>query len=889
MSFFRILPALFLSAAIFMPAMRAVDLPAETAPLVSAAETPALPGGELRSFVAARRALELGFPSVAAELYTQLLGSLQTVGAERDVLVLELVTARLDEGRTDDADQAMQLHSGARTAAYQLRAGLIAMRRKRIDVAKTTVAAIKVEDLSAGDRGWWYFLQGQVADAAADFTKAREAYQRAADVAVSDLQRAHFALARERARLNLGDTSEAQLTSLRQGVERYQGKSVGYAYARQYAALLSARGRTDEAVQFLIDQLQILPSGERAARDDFRLLLGLTAGPQRAEGRNALEGLLTSAEDPALQRVALQLLATNVADTGFFAKLNALINASPAHPILADMLLVRAQLSLAEKRVPVVEKSGGQDSVTMTNQAQAELDAKTLLTRFPASELKPAALGVLADLSWELKRYRTAADYASQARAQPGSAGEVRAALGVMMAEAYFQAGDFKAADEAYAVALEEAPAGVSTGLLISQRVLAKIRDGQLDGAAKLLDGFAGDARLDTIQRWQSEWSLAQALQIAERGGEAYARVNLLMAGGAIGSNSLPAPLRARVAWLQAKLSLEAGEPRRTLELADALPASLNGLDAPLRGEVEASVRLLRAKAFFALGQATEALNVLNALRTDFPQADAAVYSYIDEADYYAAAGRFVDAQAQLIALADTFKQHAYAPYALYRAALTVEQRGQDQYYEEAYRILERIVTTKAYEQSPVLFYAYLKQGDLARRLNDFPRASVIYEFLVNNHAQHRDVVSAELALAACHRAQITASDVSHFESALTILERLQDLPSAPVDLRTEAGFQLGDLLATSGKSPDFRRAEGVWWTMVTTFLLDDAQAAKLGPKGRYWLARALLRLGDSRRDRGDLESARNAYELVLTKNLPFAKLAREAFARAGGKLPSRS
>ena len=120
-------------------------------------------------------------------------------------------------------------------------------------------------------------------------------------------------------------------------------------------------------------------------------------------------------------------------------------------------------------------------------------------------------------------------------------------------------------------------------------------------------------------------------------------------------------------------------------------------------------------------------------------------------------------------------------------------------------------------------------------------------------------------------------------ESALTILERLQDLPGATVDLRVEAGFQLGDLLATNGRPPEFTRAEAVWWTLVTTYLLDDTQAGKLGPKGRYWLARALLRLGDLRRERGDLEEARNAYDLVLRKNLPFAKLAREMLVRAGG------
>ncbi|HEY8931685.1 MAG TPA: tetratricopeptide repeat protein [Rariglobus sp.] len=881
----RTLLALSLTFAVSIPAARAVDAPEDVAPLVSAGESPALPGGELRSFVAARRALELGFPSVAAGLYTQLLGSLHTTGAERNVLVLELVTARLDEGRADEAERALQAYTGAPTPAYRVRAGLIAVRRKRIDAAKSELAASRPEDLSAGDRAWWYFLQGEVADATGDFSKARDAYERAGEQAVSDMQRAQFVLARERARLSLGEATESQLNGLRQNAEKYQGKTVGYAYARQYAAVLAARGRTAEAVDFLSKQLQSLPSGERAARDDFRLLMGLTAGAQRAEGRNALEGLLTSADDATLRRVALQLLARDAADPAFYAKLNGLIEDSPPSPILADLLLVRAQLGLAEKRVLVLDKAGAQDVLVVTaNQSQAELDAKALLAKFPGSELKPAALGLLADLAWARLSYRTAADYAAQARAEL-RAGDIRASLGVLVAEAYFRAKEYASADEAYAAALNEVPAGVSPGLLIAQRVVSEILAERIDEAAKLLDGYATDGRLDIVQRWQAEWTLARALQGAGRDAEAYARINRILAGSGGAEGTLAPALRARMAWLQARLSLEADTPRKTLELADALPALMTGLDADLRAEVEAGTRLLQAKARFRLGEPEEALKTLASLRVDFPKADAAVYSYIDEADYYAGKGLFVDAQKRLIDLADKFKQHSYAPYALYRAALNVEQRGQDDYYEEAYRILERLVHD--YPTSDLVFYARLKQGDLARRLNDFPRARLTYEFLINTYspAQYPGVLSAELALAACHRAQITPNDVSHYESALTILERLQDLPIASVDLRLEAGFQLGDLLVTNGKTPEnLTRAESVWWTLVTTYLLDDAQAAKLGPKGRYWLARTLLRFGDLRRERGNLEEARNAYELVLRKDLPFAKLANDLFTRAGGK-----
>ncbi len=867
-----------------VPVARAAEPQAEAAPFVSAADAPVAPGEGLRMFVAARRAMEFGFPGIAAGLYGRLLEASQPVGEDRNALVLDLVSALLDDGRTPEAAQALQRYFGLPNAAYHVRAGLIAVRNRKPDAARAEILSVRTDDLAPGDRGWFYFLQGQVADAAGDFSKARDAYQQASAAAVSGFQRAHFVLAREKARLNLGDVTEAQVTALRQNADRYQGRNVGYAYARQYAVGLAALGRTDEAVNYLNVQLGSLPAGERVAGDDFRLLLGLVDGARNPAGRKALEELLASAADPDLQRVALLLLARSAAEGGslfgFLATLEKLSALTPPHPILEDILLARAQLALAGK------------SQDQQHYVLAESAAKELLAKFPGSPLKPAALGVLASSAWEQLRYRTAADHAMQAKALL-PAGGLRASLGVLVAEAYFRAGDFRSAADAYAEALKDIPEGVPPGLLMAQRARSEIEGKRFDEAQVLLDSFQADARFDIVNRWQSEWTLARELQVADRTADALARVNRLMSSNGPAANVLAPDLRVRLAWLQARLALDAGMPEKTLEFAKDLTAKLDGLDAKLHGEVEASTRLLQAKANFQLDRPEAALALLESLRKDFAKTDAAVYSYIDEADYYAGKNNFVDAQARLIKLADMLKQpdmladkskqQDYATYALYRAALYVERRGEDKYYKEAYTILEGI--NKDYPQSSRVFSSRLKQGDLLRRLNQFGPAQQVYEFLANNYAQYPgQVLFAEMALAACHRAQVGPSDVSHFESAVTIYERIQELPIASVDMRVEASFQLGDLYATRGKSDDLVRARDVWWTLATTFLLDDAQAAQLGVQGRYWTARALLRLGDLYAQQQKLEEARNAYELILRKNLPFAKLARESFIRVGGK-----
>jgi hypothetical protein len=78
---------------------------------------------------------------------------------------------------------------------------------------------------------------------------------------------------------------------------------------------------------------------------------------------------------------------------------------------------------------------------------EAERDVERMLELFPGSRLKPQALGIRVRSAWDTLRYRRAADYATQARGALGvSSGQLGADLGVVVAEAYFRAGDFRLA-----------------------------------------------------------------------------------------------------------------------------------------------------------------------------------------------------------------------------------------------------------------------------------------------------------------------------------------------------------------------------------------------------------------------------------------------------------
>jgi len=601
---------------------------------------------------------------------------------------------------------------------------------------------------------------------------------------------------------------------------------------------------------------------EREAADQLNLMLGLIAGEQSVAGRQAFKQLLRAGQKPETQRLALQLLARGAKTTAerelLRRELGELIGAPVQHAIIEELLLVRAETALADKAY-----------------AAAEDDARTLLERYPGSPQKAAALGVRLVVAWDLKRYRSAADVIAQLRAvlAPGSD---RAELGVLLAEAFFLAEDYKNAADAYDAALREAPQVVPAGVLIFQRVLSSIRADQLEAAAKQLDESAANPAFDALNRWQAEWNLVQAMQVSGQAPAAYARVNRLLADGAPG---VPEELRIRLIWLRAKLSFDNGQPDLTQQQADELLralASAGQLDVALRTNVTSMAQLLKAQALLALNRDKEGFALLEKLRTDYRATDAAQYSYLVQAGHLSQTGDLATAQTILISFVDNpdYARSEYAPLALYEAALNLERQGLDSKLREAHNLLYRLI--RDYPADGLVFYALLKQGDLQRKLNDFPTARQIYEDLVNNHGQHPDILLAQLALADTLFAQ-GANSVTNYESATALFERLRDLPSAPVDLRVEAGFKWGYALA---KRAQPAKAQTVFWSVVDSFLLDANQAAALGAKGRYWVARALLELGQIHEDAGRLDEAQRAYQLIVEHQLSGTVQAQAKLAR---------
>ncbi|HUG11810.1 MAG TPA: hypothetical protein VMM36_12385 [Opitutaceae bacterium] len=821
------------------------------------------PGGAIRALEAGEQALELGFTSAARLEFEWVLARPDLNADARHRAAVGLASTEIGAGRAEAAEAALDRGANRDDPVTRLRRAMIALQRNSTDLAAAELATIREEDMPVAEVAWFFTAHAMVGEAQGDFDWSQELYGRAMARAVSEPVRARILLAQERAKLVAGQATEALATQLRRQVDDFQGRKIGYDFAAQYAVVLDQLDRRGEAVSHLEQQLQALPGTERDAGDRFRLLLALIAGPSSGTGQNALRQLLAGGNQTVMQRIALQLLAGLQDPAGrelFRTELDTRIAEQPPSRILDELLIYRARFALSRQEY-----------------GRAEEDARTLIAHFPASQMRVPALNVLVATAWELRRYRTAADTIVQLRSEIRDP-VPRAGLAVLLAEAYFRAGDYLAAAAAYGQALDEQPVNILRGLLMFQQGLSLIRAGDLDQAQRMLDARADDPGLDVVNRWQSEWNLAKSMQVAGRTTDAFARLNRLLAVGQT-PVGLPGDLRLRMEWLRARLSLDAGMPSETLQYADALLAMLagdEGRGAPeeLRRELAGTTQLLKAQALLALGRIDQGVELLTELRRDYMGTDPAIYSFIIQAGYLSAQGQTVEAQRLLIELADEHKDSDYAPFALYEAAAQAEKRGLDAHLREAFELLERII--KSFPTNELVFYARLKQGDLLRKLNQLGPAQQTYEFLLYNYQDHRDAALVEIALADTLFAQ-SATDAARLESALARYERLFDLPSAPTDLRLEAGFKHGIALASRGNEVAARR---ILWLPVARFLLDDAGRAGLGSRGRYWLARCLLEYGRLCEQASETDEAREAYQLILRYGLGADNLARARLAR---------
>ncbi len=866
MLFFRpypIRPLLSLLAALvgISAYAQTADFPSE-APLLSVAESTgdSLLSWRLRREIAAIDAMREGLPHLADQLAKQVLAMAEIPAESRESMLLVRLESLLILGQPAEALELLNRNNSLRTPLAQALQAIALFQTGRSEEAKPLLRRLQRQDLPPRVQPLLHLLEGffQLRD---NDNRAVESFAQARQSAVDEKQRTLIDLFIRRAQLLEGKTALSDIPDLRRAMRDFSGQRAGFEAARLLAVSLHQAGKTEEALTVLRSQLQMPGILEADLLSHFYLLIGLLAGEQSSEGREALQNLLRQSSDRQLLQNALALLVIGLADPPGQERLQRflsnLIERNPTHPIMDELLAIRARLFL---------QAG--DFVS------AEADARALLDRFPASRLRRQTLWLLAQIAWQRNppQYRTAVDTLNRLREETDEPRE-RYEITLLMADCSFLNGDYAGAAVAYGMVQQEAPAE-DFGKIILQRTLAELRAGHLELIEPILQEARLRPELQPVELWKAEWNYLIALKAGGRGAQALQHLRRLLA-------DLPPnradPLRLRLLWLEGRLAVDSQQAEGVPEKMDALLQILQspeaaGLDPLLLSQIANRARLLKGEALMQSAQPEAALAIFEQIRILAPQSESAVLTYLLEARHFAGVGRFVDAQQRLIALADTRPDARQAPVALWEAALLAEQRGVNSTYLEAIGLLERLATK--YSQHPLVFYARMKQGDISRKLNDFPAALVVYEAVIRQFAQHPDRPNAELSRADCYFALSNQNPV-RLEDALASYERLFDWDGISADVRAEAGFKWG--YVTEKINP--ARAREIYWMAADLLLPLVENPVSHGVNrlttGRYWLARSLLQMAELSEKEKIFSEARRAYEILVTRQLPGADLAK--------------
>ena len=806
-------------------------------------------------------AIQDGFIGVAKTLVDRLLEDPPEEEAAHQKLLRYRLQIALIRGDMETASRAMATLRERGSAPDPLNEALYLFFSGDPEAAATRLADLDPTTLPVDRLAWVRFLQALILTRQGATEEANSLFLEAENLAPTDLLQDHFEIIRVREEIAAGNYDEASISALRESVRSMRGERAGFEAARLLALALNRMGDQAGAIEVLNTHLAMPGLREFNLRSDLLLIMGIISGPESPRGRLALRQIMSDQAKANQQSVALTLLAqsstTQAEREALLTDINNWLQQEPPHP-LTDRLL-------AYKAYFLVSKGNFQD---------AEESARRLMQAYPSSDYVAASLWMLAYSSWNQTppRYRTAADYLNQLRQRLRDSREAVEA-GILIADCYFLNGDFASAADAYGAILREVPARMA-GDVFFQRILSELNADRPSSAAELIDSARDDPRIAADSLWRAEWNLLDYLRREERVDLAYERIRTVLTAARSGLPLTPS-LALRFRWLEARLTLEAGPPAEAVALANTLLDDLEAgvyAELPLGQveEMESHLLLLKGEAQIASGQKTQGLATFSRLREKFPQGGPTILSYLVESRSESGQDNLVSAQQSLVALVDRFPGSEYAPIALWEAALNAEQRGLNVHLQEAIGILERLVTE--YPGDELVYYARLKQGDLARRLNDFPTALLLYERLLNQYPQHPERYRAELSRADCLMA-LGSEDPSRFDLAAVIYERNCLLPTAPLPIRLEAGFKWAHSLRQQGDPDGW---EAVFWLLYERFVKDPdiVQAIVHDQAGRYWLSRILFELGALQAAKGEIALSRQVYETILNMNLPGSALA---------------
>ena len=818
----------------------------------------------------ANTALGMGLTSLAERLFGEVILEIKPNDSRLDDLLLKQITSLLALDKLEAARQLIPTEEKLPNKAnWQLRAAMIALASKQLDVVSSILNKLNPELLPVSEKSWYHYVNGNWLCDSGNYSDGLLQLEKAVEYAVNGSQRLEMEMTVYQRRIFAGVVDEKLLADLKTKTETFKGQQSGFRFAREYAVALYKANKKSEALLVVESQLKMLEVG--TDRDGFLLLLGMFSEPSSGRGVLALQELITRGTDRDLQSLGLYLLVQVWSDGDnknaekqlpFLANL---LTELPQHPLRADLLILLSQLAF----------DNGQHDLAREN-------AEAFIAAYPQSEQMPGVLRLLAGVSilGNPPQYRTAATYLSRLR-DLASSEETRFALGVQLADSLFLAGDFPSAASLYESSYDAVQDQAGGEILGYQWVISLIEAGELDKAQSVINKINEDNEEFGEHRWRAEWNLLTNMQRNGSAQEAFARVRDILKDHA---SSLPLNLTLRFRWLEVFLSMRVQESVEVLALADNLLALLESQDPEMESklqlpELKASTLLLKIQALLREGKYDTAKPLIDDLRVNpkFSGSKPAQRSYLLEASYHYEADDLVKAQQLSVMLADKYPENPLAPIALMQAAQFAEKRGSEVFFQESLKLLERLANQ--YPTNDLYYFAKLRQGHLFRKLNQFGNAQQIYSNLINQHPDHPMVHLALLANADCHLARI-GEDSGSIDLAINLLERLFLQPDLPSGVVVEAGYKLAFAHKKAGR---LKQAQEVLGGVLDQFLLNpSSQKRVLSGAARYWMSRSVLELGALLEEAKTSDEARIVYGLIEENNLPGRSLANARIEQLG-------
>lgn len=893
----------------------ASSLCAETEPLtpdLNPLAANATPSAQSRTeTILAGNALQSGLTELALSFTDDILTAAS--GNQRDPALLIRASALIDSGNFSEAEKTLNEVRGE-SAAKTLRRAWIKIGMSDFWSAGEIIKTIPAEELLPGDAVWFELAQGILAkqSGSADDATVEKIFEDVIKKGINPALRAQFEYIRTWANATfVPELSDEELNALREHAVRAKGTREGAHLAKLLALAINRKAHGSDAATMHAEARKVLADAGNVPPDlrpEFDFLDGiLQDSVASVAARRAFMRVIRQRPDYKLQEAAIaglyrhvqKLIENNNRNAAIVAagEINDFFEESQigaGTPAEAVGATGNAQKLAADPKMLDLELFlRARISKLVGDNLRVEKLAGELLEKCPTSSLVPDALRLLTIEAISRREYRRAVPYLEKLRDCETVESE-KAKISIILADCHFLSGDYDLAIDVYSRTELAAYAGV----IFSQRVLCEIRSGRFEAAEDLIEDRKNAENPGFDRNWiyRAECNLIERLRKTGNLDEAAVQCSRFL-----DQKNVPATYRLRVLWTQAQLSIEQNIPEIAVGAADEISQILEAktesetfrLPKPLN-TLKSDAMLLKARALLRGGELPAARSQLDALRTTFPESNAAVISYLDEGRALAERSLQFEALNCFERLIEHCERNPkfsnYAPVAYSEAAQQEVSLGRTREAVDRLGLL-----LKKHGNDRLKETIRMRQADLFRLLNDFESALAIYDQLYSFYNQaekvpdHVNLERIAIARADCLLAiasGIRKSDdpatratlQEAMRKAIAGYEHICTTSGSSVEICAEAGNKWGYATAEfirllenpseSTKQQINLDARKVYWNVIN-LVINRASKGGVDPSENwgvstgYWLARSLFAIADLCEESGDYAEARKAYEQV--------------------------